>query len=100
MVLFGAIGGMSYRYLREVELKQHFVEIADDLNNAVLEARRYERNYLLYGSVQDLAANHQFVHEALMSCEKCLPGSRISRGPPSLSAWPRKSLFMRPSWNG
>jgi len=40
--------------LREIERKQHFVEIADDLSNIILEIRRYEKNYLLYASATDL----------------------------------------------
>lgn len=84
MVLFGAIGAMSYRYLREVELKQHFVEVADDLNNAILEARRYEKNYLLYGSVQDLQENNQYVQEALDVLHKVPPGVKDFKGAPLL----------------
>lgn len=84
MVVFGAIGGMSYRYLREVELKQHFVEVADDLNNAILEARRYEKNYLLYGSVQDLKENRNYVQEALDVLRKVPPGVKDFKGAPLL----------------
>ncbi len=84
MVVFGAIGGMSYRYLREVELKQHFVEVADDLNNAILEARRYEKNYLLYGSVQDLKEHRNYVQEALDVLRKVPPGVKDFKGAPLL----------------
>jgi two-component system, NtrC family, sensor kinase len=84
MVVFGAIGGMSYRYLREVELKQHFVEFADDLNNAILEARRYEKNYLLYGSGQDLQENRQYVQEAMDLLRKVSPEVKDFKGAPLL----------------
>lgn len=47
------VGELSFRYLKEIERKQHLVEVADDLNNVILEIRRYEKNFLLYGSVQD-----------------------------------------------
>ncbi|MHC1744752.1 MAG: sensor histidine kinase [Syntrophobacteraceae bacterium] len=84
MMVFGAIGAMSYRYLKEIELKQHFVEVADDLNNAILEARRYEKNYLLYGSVEDLQENSKYVQEALDVLRKVQPGIKDFKGAPLL----------------
>lgn len=84
LVVFGFVGGMSFRYLREVELKQHFVEVADDLNNAILEARRYEKNYLLYGSPQDLGENSQYIHSALEVLRKVPPEVRDFKGAPLL----------------
>ncbi|MFZ2087976.1 MAG: HAMP domain-containing sensor histidine kinase [Desulfobaccales bacterium] len=59
------IGIISYHYLRVIELKQHFVEIADDLSNKTLEIRRSEKNFLLYGSKSDLAENRRFIQEGL-----------------------------------
>ena len=52
MALIGLIGGLSYTYLHRIELKLHVVEIADDLRELILEIRRYEKNYLLYGSME------------------------------------------------
>jgi two-component system, NtrC family, sensor kinase len=92
MVVFGVIGGMSYRYLREVELKQHFVEFADDLNNAILEARRYEKNYLLYGSGQDLKENRQYIQEAMDVLRKVSPEVRDFKGAPLLGALEKELL--------
>lgn len=59
------IGGFSYRYLMEIERKQHFVQGADDLANLILEARRYEKNFLLYAATPELEANRKYVEEAL-----------------------------------
>ncbi len=84
LVAFGFVGGMSYRYLREVELKQHFTQVADDLNNAILEARRYEKNYLLYGSPQDLKENSHYIQEALDVLRKVGPGVKDFQGAPLL----------------
>jgi two-component system, NtrC family, sensor kinase len=56
-----AIGGISYYYLHQIELKQRVVEIADDLSNITLEIRRYEKNFLLYGSVDDLRENQRYI---------------------------------------
>jgi len=54
LIVAGSFGTVSYSYLREVERKQHFVETADDLRDFILEARRYEKNFLLYGSGDEL----------------------------------------------
>ena len=62
ILAIGFIGGMSYHYLHQIETKQRFVEIADDLSNTILEIRRYEKNYLLYGSKEDLQENPPHIH--------------------------------------
>jgi len=59
------IGGFSYHYLIAIELKQRVVQIADDLRENVLEVRRYEKNYLLYGLEEDFKENHRYTHDAL-----------------------------------
>ena len=51
----GIIGGFSYHYLQAIEVKQRIVQIADDLREIILEIRRYEKNYLLYGQEEDFA---------------------------------------------
>lgn len=84
MVVFGLIGAMSYRHLREIELKQHFVEFADDLSNAILEARRYEKNYLLYGSVEDLDENRRYIRESIHVLNKVSPEVKDFKGAPLL----------------
>jgi len=61
LLLMVTVGGLSYRYLREIERKQHLVEVADDLSNIILEMRRYEKNFLLYGSEDDLKENRRFI---------------------------------------
>ena len=61
----GFIGGFSYHYLHAIELKQHVVQIADDLREIVLEIRRYEKNYLLYGQDEDFKENQAYTQKAL-----------------------------------
>jgi two-component system NtrC family sensor kinase len=85
MLLIAAIAGISFRYLREIELKQHFVEVADDLSNIILEIRRYEKNYLLYGSLDDLQENHRFVQEGMQVFQKILPEIKDLKAGPQLS---------------
>ena len=61
----GFIGGFSYHYLRAIEVKQHLVQIVDDLREIILEIRRYEKNYLLYGQEEDLQQNQRYTVQAL-----------------------------------
>uniref|UniRef100_A0A7C3ZDP9 histidine kinase n=1 Tax=Desulfobacca acetoxidans TaxID=60893 RepID=A0A7C3ZDP9_9BACT len=65
IVAIGFIGVVSYHYLRVIELKQHLVEIADDLSNITLEIRRYEKNFLLYGSKGDIEENQRYIQLGL-----------------------------------
>ena len=48
-------GSFAYRALRMISTKLVLVETADDITNAVLEARRHEKNYLLYRDKKNLA---------------------------------------------
>ncbi len=73
MILIGIIGGLSYSYLHSIERKQHVVEIADDLRDIILEVRRYEKNYLLYGSAEDLRENQNYTQLALETLAKIVP---------------------------
>ncbi|OGP75348.1 MAG: hypothetical protein A2Y80_10535 [Deltaproteobacteria bacterium RBG_13_58_19] len=73
ILAIGFIGAISYYYLHRIELKQHVVEIADDLRDNVLEMRRYEKNYLLYGSADDLKENQRYTQQALEVHAKLVP---------------------------
>ncbi len=73
ILAIGFIGGLSYTYLAQIETKQRFVEIADDLSNTILEIRRYEKNYLLYGSADDLQENRGYIQLGLETLDKIAP---------------------------
>ena len=64
--IFGifSMGYISYDHLRTTEEKTAVLELAYDLNNIILEARRYEKNYLLYFKEEALAENHRYLEEA------------------------------------
>ena len=85
MTSVAIVGGLSYRYLIEIEQKQHFVEIADDLNNIILEIRRYEKNFLLYGSKQDFFENRQYIQNGLNLIESIMPEIQRLKGAPHLN---------------
>jgi two-component system NtrC family sensor kinase len=73
VLAIGFIGGFSYHYLRAIEFKQQVVQIADDLREIVLEIRRYEKNYLLYGSQEDLKENRSYTNRALKVLAEIVP---------------------------
>jgi signal transduction histidine kinase len=73
ILVIGLIGGFSYHSLRAIEVKQHFAEVANDLREIILEMRRYEKNYLLYGSSEDLKENQRYARLGLQALEEILP---------------------------
>ena len=78
IVVIAMIAGYSYYYLKAIELKQHVVEVANDLQENILEIRRYEKNYLLYGSPEDWQQNVRQTELALKTLEQILPeGSNL-----------------------
>ncbi len=53
LVAFNLIGVVAYEDLLTIKKKVRFVEVANNLHNTILEVRRYEKNYLLYGMEAD-----------------------------------------------
>jgi two-component system NtrC family sensor kinase len=85
ILAIGLIGAISYHYLRVIELKQDFVEIADDLRNVTLELRRYEKNYLLYGSAEDLKENQHYIQLGLNILGRLDPDIKGLEGAPQVN---------------
>ncbi|MGA2226008.1 MAG: hypothetical protein ABSH41_16355, partial [Syntrophobacteraceae bacterium] len=85
VIIICSFGTVSFQYLREVEGKQRFVEVADDLRDSILEARRYEKNFLLYGSAEDLNENRRFTQLAVDLLEKTIPEIKDFHGVPQLT---------------
>ena len=85
MLISGFVGGISYRHLNEIEKKQHLMEIVDDLSSTILEIRRYEKNYLLYGMAADLEENDRYLQEGLAVLAKIAPEMMDLKGAPQLS---------------
>lgn len=78
IVVIALIAGYSYYYLKGIEFKQHVVEVANDLQEHILEVRRYEKNYLLYGSPEDWQQNLLQTELALKTLGQILPeGSNL-----------------------
>ena len=85
LLLVGFLGAISYGHLREIERKQHIMEIVDDLSNTILEIRRYEKNFLLYGLTSDLEENNRYIEEGLAIVAKIAPEMKNLKGAPQLS---------------
>ncbi len=85
LLVVGFLGAISYGHLREIERKQHIMEIVDDLSNTILEIRRYEKNYQLYGLTADLEENNRYLEEGLAIVAKIAPEMKSLKGAPQLS---------------
>jgi signal transduction histidine kinase len=64
MIVFSVIGIVSYDSLLKLQSSITFLELADDISNTVLETRRFEKNYLLYGQEGDFERAGMFIEEA------------------------------------
>ncbi len=60
----GLIGTFSYHSLAQIERKMGFIEVVDDLGNTILEIRRYEKNYMLYGHQEDYDESQAYAAKA------------------------------------
>ena len=60
--LIGAVTLASFITLSRIEQKLHFLEVADTYTNQIQQARRFEKNHLLYGTGLDSA--REYAHEA------------------------------------
>jgi len=65
----GYLAALSLSRLAEIENTLAVVELASDLSDTFLEARRYEKNFLLYALAPDLDAAVSFAEKALGFCE-------------------------------
>jgi two-component system, NtrC family, sensor kinase len=58
------IGFVSHNHLQTTEEKTELLELAYNLNNIILEARRYEKNFLLYYKEEALEENKRYLAQA------------------------------------
>ncbi len=75
----GLIGTFSYHSLAQIERKMGFIEVIDDLGNTILEIRRYEKNFMLYGHGEDFAESRAYADKARRILER-LEGSAAEFG--------------------
>jgi signal transduction histidine kinase len=73
MLGLGLLGSISYRLLAQIEEALRLAEVVDDLNNAVLEVRRYEKNFLLYANPEDAKETLAYVQKSLDLMQGIVP---------------------------
>lgn len=61
----GLLGSISYDHLLRIGDALRLAEVVDDLSNDILEVRRYEKNYLLYGMDDDYRESLRFVDKSV-----------------------------------
>jgi signal transduction histidine kinase len=66
------MGYVSNNDLRTTEEKIAILELAYGLNNTILEARRYEKNFLLYNEEEAFQKGHDYLAQAVGTVEEIL----------------------------
>jgi signal transduction histidine kinase len=64
VLAFAVVGVVSLNSLMRLETTLTLMEMADDLSNTILEVRRYEKNYLLYGHGEDFEEAQRYIDQA------------------------------------
>jgi signal transduction histidine kinase len=67
----------TWLILSRLETRLQFIEIADQFNNEILQARRFEKNYFLYGTDLDELLGHVDVAQRHLSSSKAEFGSIV-----------------------
>jgi two-component system, NtrC family, sensor kinase len=63
---------VSYNHLHTTEEKIEILELAYNLNNIILEARRYEKNFLLYNEEEAFQENKRYLAQAHATLDETL----------------------------
>jgi len=79
--------------LAAVSERLHLSERYDDLFNSILEARRYEKNLLIYGGAESLREGLQYLDKADAAVADLGPDLAVVAGPERLAAF-RKALAL------
>jgi two-component system NtrC family sensor kinase len=70
----------TWLILSRLETRLQFIEIADQFNNEILQARRFEKNYFLYGTNLDDVLGHVEVAQRHLASSKVEFGSIVGLG--------------------
>lgn len=82
----GAMGIISYEDLRTMEDKLEFMRLGHVIANTILEVRRYEKNYLLYGLPEDLEEDRRYLEESFATLDALTAEARDLKVSPQLDA--------------
>lgn len=107
VLIFTVVGVVSFNYLTRLEATLTLMEMADDLANTILEVRRYEKNYLLYGHTEDFDESQRYIDQARTTLTAMVVAARDSRArktmsglATSLDAYQSKSRGLQLGGNG
>ena len=76
------MGLVSYDDLRTTEEKIEILELTSSLNNIILEARRYEKNFLLYNEEEAFQENTRYLTQALNTVDQIFTkGGKLKLSP-------------------
>ncbi len=64
LLVVSLVGALSYMDLARIGSRVELLNRYEQLNNVILEARRFEKNYLLYGNSSDLQEARTYVNKA------------------------------------
>lgn len=102
VLIFTVVGVVSFNYLIRLEGTLTLMEAADDLSNTILEVRRYEKNYLLYGHTEDFDESQRYIDQARVTLSAMALAARdtharrtIARLTPVLDTYQAKSRSLR-----
>jgi len=79
VLIFMVVGVVSFNYLIRLEATLSLMEMADDLSNTILEIRRYEKNYLLYGHAEDFEESQRYIEQAHSTLSSMSQAARDGR---------------------
>ncbi len=72
-IAISTVAASSYYFLMQMKKKVEFIEILDDLQNTILEIRRYEKNFFLYKSPSSLEQTSYYVEQSLDLIDTIFP---------------------------
>ena len=81
----GAVAYVSYDDLRTMGGKLEFVRLGHAIANTILEVRRYEKNYLLYGHAEDQEEARRYLDESVRSLDVLTAEARDLQVSPQLT---------------
>ncbi len=69
-VFMGIIIALNYNNFRRLTQSMQFFEIAEELKSTILEMRRYEKNYFLYGQEFNYEENISYTNHLAMTLQR------------------------------
>ncbi len=82
----GAMALVSYQDLSTMEDKLEFMRLGHVIANTILEVRRYEKNYLLYGLPEDLNEDRRYLEQSFRTLAVLTAEARDLKVSPQLDA--------------